>query len=106
MNTGNNGHFRSSITLYFQPVEWTGTTTTRTIPSMAVEVAGLEMEDVSTLLCSIEGKGTQKYKWILFKSIWKTAHNDENYVEIGFLFLKRLRFYVFKMLPLEAAILK
>ena len=42
------------------------------------------------------GKITQKYKWILSKSIWKTAHFYENCMEIGFLFFKILRFYIFK----------
>ena len=45
----------------------------------------------------LKGKGTQKYKWILSKSIWKTAHFDANCMKIGFLFFKILRFYVFKM---------
>ena len=44
-----------------------------------------------------KGKGTQKYKWILSKSIWKTAHFDANCMKIGFLLFKILRFYVFKM---------
>ena len=30
-----------------------------------------------------KGKGTQKYKLILSKSIWKTAHFDANYMKIG-----------------------
>ena len=45
----------------------------------------------------IKGKGTQKYKCVLSASIRKTAHFDANCMEIGFLLLKLLRFYVFKM---------
>ena len=44
-----------------------------------------------------KGKGSQKYKWVLSKSFWKTAHFDANCMEIGFLLLKILPFYVFKM---------
>ena len=43
------------------------------------------------------GKGSQKYKWILSKSIWKTEHFDANCMKIGFLRLKILWFFVFKM---------
>ena len=42
-------------------------------------------------------KGTQKYKWLLFKSIWKTTHFDANCMEFGYLLLKLWIFYVFKM---------
>ena len=45
---------------------------------------------------NLKGKGTQIYKWILSKSIWKTAHFDANGMKIRFLFFKILRFYVFK----------
>ena len=45
----------------------------------------------------LKGKGTQKYKWILSKGIWKTAHFDANCMKIGFLLFKILRCYVFKM---------
>ena len=31
------------------------------------------------------------------KCIWKTAHFVANYVEIGYLLLKIMQFYVFKM---------
>ena len=48
-------------------------------------------------LMVVKGKGTQKHKWNLSESIWKTAHFDANCMNIGFLFLKILRFYVFKM---------
>ena len=44
-----------------------------------------------------KGKGSQKYTWILFISIWKTEHFEANCMEIGYLLLKLLRFYVFKM---------
>ena len=51
-----------------------------------------------TILSSLfKGKDHKKYKWILSKSIWKTAHFDTNCMEIGFLFMKILRLYVFKM---------
>ena len=46
---------------------------------------------------AVKGKGTQKYKCLLSESIGKTAHFDANCMEIGFLLLKLLRFYVFKM---------
>ena len=46
---------------------------------------------------SIKGKGSQKYKWILSKSIWKTAYFDANCIQIGFLLFKILHFYVFIM---------
>ena len=56
---------------------------------------------VSSYLCihivDFKGKGTQKYKWILPKSIWKTAHFGANCIKIGFLFFKILRFDFFKM---------
>ena len=42
-------------------------------------------------------KRTQKYKWLLSKTNWKTAHFDTNCMEIGFLFLKMLQMDVFKM---------
>ena len=45
----------------------------------------------------VKGKGTQKYKWILSKSAWKTACFDANCMKIGFLFFQILHFYVFKM---------
>ena len=44
----------------------------------------------------VKGKGAQKYQWVLFNSIWKTAHFDANYMKIGS-FNTTLRFYVFKM---------
>ena len=44
-----------------------------------------------------KGKGTQKYKCLLSESMRKTAHFDANCMEIGFLLLKLLRVYVFKM---------
>ena len=34
---------------------------------------------------------------MLFERIWKTEHFDANFIEIGYLLLKILRFYVFKM---------
>ena len=40
----------------------------------------------------IKGKGTQKYKWISSKIIWKTAHFDANCMKIGFLVFKILQF--------------
>ena len=46
---------------------------------------------------NIKGKGTQKYKWIVSKSIWKTAHFDVNCIKIRSLFFEILRFYIFKM---------
>ena len=45
----------------------------------------------------IKGEGKQKYKWLLFKGIWKAADFDANCMKVGFLLLKILRFYVFKM---------
>ena len=45
----------------------------------------------------LKGKRIQKYNWILSKSIWKTAHFDANFMKIGFLLLKILQFYIFKM---------
>ena len=44
-----------------------------------------------------KGKGTQKHKWILSESIWKTAYFDANCMKIGFLVFKILQFCVFKM---------
>ena len=38
----------------------------------------------------------KEHKWNLSESIWKTAHFYANCVNIGFLFLKILQFYVFK----------
>ena len=46
---------------------------------------------------SLKGKNKTKYEWILSKHIWKTAHFDANCMEITFLHLKILQFYVFKM---------
>ena len=54
---------------------------------------------------NFKGKGTQKYKWILSKCIWSTAHFDANCMEIEHLLLKIVRFYVLKWPPMEAAIL-
>ena len=50
-----------------------------------------------SLFAHFKGKGTQKYKWILSKIIWKTAHFYANCIKIRFLFFKILRFYIFKM---------
>ena len=44
----------------------------------------------------VKGKGTQKYKWILSESIWKTTNFYANCMKIGFLFFKILQFYIFK----------
>ena len=63
----------------------------------------------------LKGKGTQKYTWILSKSIWKTAHFDANCMKIGFLVFEILQFYFFKMatnggrhfeMPLKLKIIK
>ena len=35
----------------------------------------------------IKGKGSQKYTWILFKSICITEHFEANCMEIGYLLL-------------------
>ena len=51
----------------------------------------------SICLQGIKGKGSQKYKWILSKSIWKTAYFDANCIQIGFLLVKISHFYVFIM---------
>ena len=48
-------------------------------------------------MAQIKGKRTQKYNWILSKSIWKTAHFDATFTKIGFLLLKILQFGIFKM---------
>ena len=62
-----------------------------------------------------KGKGTQKYEWILSKSIWKTAHFDAKCMKIGFLVFMILQFYVFQMatiggrhfeMPLKLKIIK
>ena len=45
----------------------------------------------------VKGKGTQIYKWILSKNIWKTTHFDANCMKLGFLVFKILQFYVCKM---------
>ena len=45
----------------------------------------------------LKGQEIQKYNWILSKCIWKTAHFDANFMKIGFLLLKILQFYIFKM---------
>ena len=44
-----------------------------------------------------KGKGSQKYKWILYTSVWKTEQFHANCMEIRFLLSKILRYYVFKM---------
>ena len=45
----------------------------------------------------VKGTGTQKYKCLLSESIRKTAHFYANCMEIRFLLLKLMRFYVLKM---------
>ena len=44
-----------------------------------------------------KGIRTQKYTWIWYKIIWKTANFGANCLEIRFLLLKIMLFYVFKM---------
>ena len=48
-------------------------------------------------ITSFKGKGIQKYKLILSKSIWKSAHFYASCKKIGFLFFQLLRLYIFKM---------
>ena len=54
----------------------------------------------------LKGKGSQKYTWIVFKSICKTEHFDANCIEIGYLLWRYCDFMFSKWLPMEAAILK
>ena len=80
-----------------------------------IEVCSLDSKLKIFVRHDIKGKGTQKYKWILSKSIWKTAHFDANCLKIGFLVFKLLQFYVFKIatnggrhfeMPLKLKIIK
>ena len=48
---------------------------------------------IARFLFAFKGKGTQKYKWILSKSILKTAHFNANCMKIGFLVFEILQFY-------------
>ena len=45
----------------------------------------------------LKGKVSQNYNWIMSERIWKTEQFDANFIEIGYLLLKLLRLYVFKM---------
>ena len=49
----------------------------------------------------VKGKGTQKYKWILYKVFGKLHILYANCMKIGILFIKILRFYSFTKSPLN-----
>ena len=74
----------------------------KNVPDVGIELGAACMpselaSDRATAPGRVKGKRSQKYTSILFKSICKTEHFEANCMETGYLLLKLLRFYVFKI---------
>ena len=65
--------------------------------SFSLDLVGLSHVLFWYMTLLIKGKRTQKYKLCVSKCIWKTVHFGANCMEIRYLLLKIMQFYVFKM---------